>query len=404
MTTVNRSSRAALAEQVGARQAGIAWQPAASAEHRAAGGVTPVPSERGQSQDGAHCVGPARGTLHAVVETDGGGSGQAVSKRQRFDGGDGYVAPSGGARGRPPRCLNEKSFCAAGVMFQIIAIEQAIALQHMGDGIGQRGVTAGPHGKMVMALFSAVATVGIDGPELRALAFGALDHTPQMQVAGDGIGPPQHDQARIFKRFRVHAKSGAHALLHCLRTGTGADGAVQQTGTERMEQTAGHAFPLHLPHRSSITVGQDGLRFAAPDSGQPVGDESIRLLPRDRREAARTFPARALEGLKQARGVMNTLGVAAHLGAQHAVRQGMGCITLDVDDSSVLHGDTQGAGIGAIVRAGSLDFTVTQGRLGPVLQTGENVFRAHGISLSSHCRQQYTVAFLERATALQFRQ
>ena len=85
-----------------------------------------------------------------------------------------------------------------------------------------------------------------------------------------------------------------------------------------------------------------------------------RLVPRHAHELALALGADALQGKSHTLVVISALGVAADLGAEHALRRCMLGVALDADHAPALHRDAHRAGVGAIVRAGGVDGDAAQ--------------------------------------------
>src|SRR6202035_4369462 len=89
-----------------------------------------------------------------------------------------------------------------------------------------------------------------------------------------------------------------------------------------------------------------------------LGDQIKRVVPRDRRKFARTLRPDAAQRMQQAIGVMHALGIARHLGADHARGVGILLGTADAADGAPVDDlDFERAGRWTVVRAGrSADF------------------------------------------------
>ena len=132
-----------------------------------------------------------------------------------------------------------------------------------------------------------------------------------------------------------------------------------------MEKSQRHALTLHLAHGAGVVVGQDAFGIAPPHLGQLISDDGIGVIPADRCKLAFAFFADAPERRFQPVRVVATFGVAADLGAQRAGGQGMRRVAFDGGYPSAFNAHPHGAGIGAIVRAGSLNFTIDRRSLRP---------------------------------------
>ncbi len=219
----------------------------------------------------------------------------------------------------------------------------------------QRRIGAGAHGQMPVALLGRQRAVRIDRHQRGAAPLGLLGARPEMQVGGDRIAAPDQDQPGVLHVLDVHAEARAIRVAQRRRAGRGADGAVQQRRTQLVEEARGHAFTLHQAHGAGIAVRQDGLRAARRDPAQAGGDGVERLVPRNRCELALTLGANTLHRRQQPVRVVGAFGVAVDLGAEHPLRGRMLRIALHTRGTTALHGDEQGAGVGAVVRTRGTD-------------------------------------------------
>ena len=149
----------------------------------------------------------------------------------------------------------------------------------MCDAVGQRSVGARAQGNMVMAFLGAIRLEGIDCPEYRAFSFGLLNLRPQMHIAGNRITAPNHDQLGSAHRFGVHADRLAHAQFQSFAARRRTYGALQQTRTQCMKKSSGHALALYLPHRPGVAVRQYAFRVVAPNFGELFGNPCVGFIP-----------------------------------------------------------------------------------------------------------------------------
>jgi hypothetical protein len=174
-----------------------------------------------------------------------------------------------------------------------------------------------------------------------------------MQVAANRVAAPDQDELCLGKKLHLHAHLAAQRLHQGFGTGRRADGAVQLRGAQAVEKAPVHALALHHAHGAGVAVGQDGLRVARGDGARRCGDVGQGFVPADGCELAAALGARALEGREDALGVVAALGVAGDLGAQHAIGVRVVGVALHAGGHAVFHRGEQGAGVGAVVRAGA---------------------------------------------------
>ena len=116
------------------------------------------------------------------------------------------------------------------------------------------------------------------------------------------------------------------------------------------------AVAHHESHRAGVVIGPDGLRAEfALGLVETRGDFVQRLVPGNPRELARTLRTGAAHRMEQPVGVMNALGVARDLGADHAGGIGLQLGAADpADRAAVDHLDVERAGRRTIVRTGGV--------------------------------------------------
>ncbi|MCY1221265.1 hypothetical protein D9M72_333130 [compost metagenome] len=348
-------------QQVGALQRGfVDREEARGRQLQPARGLAPGAHQRRQARHRAHRLAAAVHALHAVVQADChrlalAHRQLAVEAGQPFDVLGRDAADLGRAcRGVGLRALAQR-IEADGVAFNVVVVEQVVADQHMDQRQRQRAVGAGHRGDMAMALLGAQRAVRVDCHQRGAAPLGFLRAGPEMQVGGNRVAPPDDHQPGIDHVLHVHAHAGAVGVAQRGGAGAGADGAVQPRRAQLVEEARGHALALHQPHGAGVAVRHDRLRIARGDRLQAGGDGVQRLLPGDRRELAFALPADALHRRQQPVRVVGALGVARHLGAQHALRAGMVGIARYLDGTAVLDGDEQGTSVGAVMRTGGAD-------------------------------------------------
>ena len=294
--------------------------------------------------------------LHAVVGTDGGAlagtAGLAIQARQfhHFRGRD--AAHLGHALGRPFQRALPQGLVTNSVALDVIMIEHIFHDQDMHQTQRQGRVGTRQQGDMLVAFFSRQRTVGVDGDQGGAMALGFLRAHPEMQVRGDRVAAPDDDQLGVLELLQVRADAGAHRVAVARGAGRGADGAVQQGSAELVEKARGHRFALHQAHGATVAVRQDRLRIARGDRFQAGRDGLQCVVPADGLELAFPFLAHAAQRRQQAVRMVGALREARHLGAQHAGRGRVVGIALDSGGHAIGHRDQEGAGIGAIERAG----------------------------------------------------
>ena len=108
------------------------------------------------------------------------------------------------------------------------------------------------------------------------------------------------------------------------------------------------------PIGAGVMVGPDRLgAVGLLGADKLFGNDVERVIPGNRRELAAAFAADAPQRLREAVGMMDALGVARDLGADHACRVGIVLGAADAADRVLVeHFDLKRAGRWAIVRTG----------------------------------------------------
>lgn len=165
--------------------------------------------------------------------------------------------------------------------------------------------------------------------------------------------PPHDDQVRFRHLARVRPAGG---------TDTGRPSGIGNARPDRVVlPRIAHdvaqpvdPVPLHQAHRAGEVVGPDAGR-AVPRRAlsEAIGHQVERLVPASLAEPAFALGAGADQRPGQPPGMMDALGVARHLGADHALRVRVVARAADGGDpAAVLHLHFEGAGARAIMRAG----------------------------------------------------
>ena len=330
-------------------------EPARAGQQQAASTVAPGPRQARQERYQTGRAAAALDALHAVVQPNRSRLGGAQVARQATDLVDADAANRGGARRRPLGDAQAQCLEAIHMLRDVVVVEPIVRQQFMHHAQRQSTVRTRQQGDVLMALLGRLGAARVDGNQFGAAPLGLLGQAPEVQVAGDGVAAPDDDQFAFGKEAGVHADLGAIGRGHGSAAGHGADGAVEQRGAELVEEARRHRLALQQAHGAGIAVGQDGLRVARGNRLQACGNVAQRFVPRHANELAAALGADALERVLQALGVVGALGVAADLGAQHALRGGVRRIALDAHHTATLHGDAHGAGVGAVVRTGHVN-------------------------------------------------
>ena len=168
------------------------------------------------------------------------------------------------------------------------------------------------------ACFIGRIVVNVDDDDLgAALLAGADRMRHDVDLGRDGIGAPDHDAIgfRHFARIGAAQRAGAHD--------TPVQAWLVQIVSKKPEYPwhgAGGRWYRAVPaHRAGVIIGPDRLRAVRSfglDEG--VGDLVERVVPCDLLPSAGTLGARAAHRMHQPVGMIEPLGIASDLGADHA--------------------------------------------------------------------------------------
>jgi hypothetical protein len=292
--------------------------------------------------------------LHAVIQANDARLRLRILARQRHDALGGQAGDLGSTL-RPILLHPRTQFRFANrVPLQIIPIFQPFRKDHVQYPQRQCRICAGVERYVLVALRRRARTVRIDGDHLCAVRSGALDKRPQMRVGCQRIGAPQQHELCIRELLGIGTDALANGVSIPRRTRRRADRAVEQRRAQLVEEAPVHrAVHQHAPC-ASIRIRQDRLgSVLSNDPFEATGDLIERFVPADALPLPRAARSNPAHGVQHTVGVVGTLDVARHFGAQKALRDGMRRVTRHLDRLAVLDGHEHGAGVGAVVRAGA---------------------------------------------------
>ena len=212
-------------------------------------------------------------------------------------------------------------------------------------GSDEQGEVRLPHGGVV---------VDVDDDDLRAALLSRPDrvgHHVDLRV--DRVRAPDHDAVGDTHLARIGARELARA---------GNPAGPRHVGADRRELarvSLGVAEPIdavphHEAHGAGVVVRPHRLRSDRPFGRQEgLGGEVEGLVPGDTPELARALRPDPPQRVRQPIRMMDPLGVARDLGADDAGRVAVVLRPMDAPDGApVDHLDIEGAGRGAVMRAG----------------------------------------------------
>ena len=278
---------------------------------------------------------------------------RTVQPRERHD----LLDLEPGDGGRPLRRARRKVLLEfgrdIGVLGEVGPIRHAFLEQHMHHRTGQRAVGTGLQGQVHVGLRSRAGAIRVHDHELRAALFSGDGMRHHVDLGVDRVAAPDHHEVRMLVDL---AHVGA-----ALEAGAGNPARVRQRHADRgkparvlhLVAQAVDAVALHMPHRAGIEVRPD--RFRAVEGRlllELLRHGVERLVPRYPHEGLRALGAGALHRELQAVRVMDPLGIARDLLADHAIGVGVAHRAAHAADRArILDLDLQRTGAGAIVRA-----------------------------------------------------
>ena len=322
-------------------------------QQQPASAVAPGADKSRQAGHGAHGIAAAARSLHTVIEADGRRPGRSVIACQGLNLFHAQATDTGGALGRPLQCSGLECVPALGVLGDVVMVQPVVHDQLVHQRQSQCRIGAWQQLQVFLALVGGLALARVYADELGALALGFLRIAPEMKIAGNAVAAPDQYQLAFGKELHTHAQLAAIGSGQRLAAGTGADGAIQQAGAQLVKKTSVHALALHQSHGAGIAVWQYGFGRAPGNAVQALGNIAQRFVPAHRGEMAAAFGAAAFERLQHSPGVVGAFGVLADLGAEHAARVSVFCIALHLGGRAIDHRGEQGAGVRAVMRAGT---------------------------------------------------
>ena len=236
------------------------------------------------------------------------------------------------------------------------AIEEVL-VQRQGDG----DVRAWLELNMEVSLAGERRRAWIDYDEGRASLARFLDEGDEVDARGRRVHAPEDDEAGVHVVFVGDAR---HLSVETHVGGAGGRRAHRARQPRRAERSPQRGIVGVLGEeaiRSAVAERQDGLATrAVPDGGHALGDLVERFVPADACEDAVAFPALADGGVEQAIFAVDALREATDFAADVAARARVLVAAVDLDDTPLLDGDLERAGVRAVERTRALD-----GRMSP---------------------------------------
>ena len=311
----------------------------------------------GQQGDGPHGLAAVCSTRHAGPEPDVGRTGAAVLVGESLDVGRGEPRDLGDPRGSEAgEYLVREPLEAHRLAGEVVAVREPVASEDVHQAEREGGVGADAEGKVPVRLGRRPAPPRIDGDERHARLPPRLDRRPEVDVRRHEIGAPRDQEVGVRDGLGVGASDGTQRRRPPgVGRGVAHGAGDQPRGPEDMEQRHGEpAVDLTLVR--AVAVPEDGERSVGADDRLPTLHELVeRRVPGDGGESPLALRADPPQRRPQPLGRVHPLGLAAHLGAEEAGRDGVVGIPLDADEAVVLDVGQDRAHVGAVVGTDGAD-------------------------------------------------
>ena len=210
-----------------------------------------------------------------------------------------------------------------GVAVEIIAVGEAVAEQDVHDGAGERTVGAGPQDQLDVGLLHRRRIVDVDDDDLGAALLAGADRVGHhVDLRGDGVGAPDDDAVGL----RHLARIGADAARPCRRNSRSRRDWCRSNRTGRNSAWRGAAGGCRRAARGpwcrrSNRARRSRSRVAASAVEELLGDQCRAHRPtRSPRQSPSPFAPLRGKRLQQPVRMVDALGIAGDLGADHAGR------------------------------------------------------------------------------------
>ena len=230
---------------------------AAVRPQRAAALVLPGAGDGRQAGHRVHVRRAVAAARETVAATDVAALGAAIQRREFFD----LLHRQAGDRRRPLGAarlqMHLQRVGIVGVARHVGAVGVAVAERHVHHRAGQRAVGAGARRQMQVRRRRGRRAIRIDHHQFRSALFPrACDVRHHVDLGGDGIAAPHHDQVRLRHLARIDAAALADAGLPAGFRQRGADGEVLPRVAHDVAQPV-DAVALHQAHRAGIVERPD---------------------------------------------------------------------------------------------------------------------------------------------------
>ena len=314
--------------------------------------MRPGARHSGQAGDGVQVGGAVTAAGEAEATADEGAAGAAIQRRKRLD----LFHAQPGDAGRPVRRsggeMGLQRRGVVGVARHVLVVGVAVAKSHVHHGAGECRVRARPQSQMQVRRGGGAGAIGIDDHQLGApLLACAGDVGHGVDLGGHGVAAPHHDQVARRHLPRIGPGDPAHAGGPTGEGDRGAD-SVLTAGIAHGVGQAVQPIPVDQPHGPRRVERPHGFRpMARRHVAEGSRDTVQRFVPANTAELSAALRAGAQQGMGQPIRMVDALGIARDLGADHARRVWVVGPTHRADARAVDDLNIQCAGRRAVVRA-----------------------------------------------------
>ena len=281
--------------------------------------LAPRAQDRGQHRDGAQDLLAVLAVLRTDQRADAGRPSVAIRCASHSTR-SGSIPVASAVRAGSHAAASAREVVPPGrVPGDPVRVDEPVALEDVHQPEDQCDVGARTHLQEDVGSRRGVGADRVDHDDDGAGRPGLLDDRPQVAVGDAGVGPPQHDRARVAQRLGVDAERDVEHLGRAAEGGGAAQLAVDVARADGVEQPVDQ--DPHLDQALGAGEGelQDRLGPARVDQGaHPAGDERDRLVPRDRLELAAPLRAGPTQRRQHTVGVVHAVEETVHLGAQRS--------------------------------------------------------------------------------------
>ena len=242
--------------------------------------VAPRARDRGQAEDGAEGLAGVGVALGARTELDERRSRCRQPAGEVGDGVGRQAGRTGGARHRPLHGAGPELVRADGSLGQELGVLEPFGEDDVEQPERQGAVAARAGREVEVGRSRCLRPDGVDADDGPAPLAGLQEVGPEVEVGGDHVGAPRHDELGLGHGLDVRRRpAGRVGEAPRPRAGGEADRPVHPRRAEGVEQAAVHRRTLQLAHRPHVREGEDGRRTVPLDRAL-AGRPARRTAPR----------------------------------------------------------------------------------------------------------------------------